>query len=75
MLKSVSNSKFFFVALGVTIALCGIRAFAGPSQDFQNTNAQLERIAKSLDKIQRDGIDIRISQKYSSDVFNVKVAK
>lgn len=73
MLKSVSNSKLFFIALGVTIALAGVRVYAGPAQtDLQSTNTHLANIARSLDRIQRDGI--KIEQSYSN-TFKVKVEK
>ncbi|MBC8066344.1 MAG: hypothetical protein H7Y17_16050 [Chlorobia bacterium] len=73
MLKSVSNSKLFFVALGVTFALAGVRVYAGPAQtDLQSTNNHLANIARSLDRIQRDGI--KIEQSYNN-TFKVKLEK
>lgn len=58
MLKTLANSKLFFIALGITVALCGMQAFAGPPQFNSNDGATLGRIANSLDKIQRDGIKL-----------------
>jgi len=58
MLKNISNSKLFFVALGITIGLCGMRVYAGPVQS-SATDANVNRIANALEKIQKDGIEIR----------------
>lgn len=75
MLKSISNSKLFFLALGVTIALCGVRVVAGPTQttaDLRNIDRSLEKIAGSLDRIQRDGLKI---EQVVGNRFRVEVAK
>ncbi len=75
MLKSISNSKLFFVALGITIGLCGMRVVAGPiqtSSELRNVDRSLEKIASSLDRIQRDGLKIEQS---SGNRFRVEVVK
>ena len=75
MLKSISNSKLFFVALGITIGLCGVRVIAGPTQssyNLGNIERSLDKIATSLDRIQRDGVRIEQS---SSNRFRVEVVK
>lgn len=60
MLKNISNSKLFFVALGITIGLCGMRVYAGPGQsDLSALKNQAEKIADSLDRIQRNGLEIK----------------
>jgi hypothetical protein len=78
MLKSIANSKLFFVALGVTVALVGTRISADPLVSRERVDTierSAERIADSLEKIQRDGVDIKVSQKWASDEFKVKVVK
>ncbi len=73
MLKAVSNSKLFFVALGVTLALVGARLSAAPSDPrVDDLNRSVERIADSLEKIQRDGIEVKAVGKWSDSV-HVKV--
>lgn len=75
MLKSISNSKLFFIALGITIGLCGVRVIAGPAQstaDLRNIDRSLEKIASSLDRIQRDGLKI---EQVVGNRFRVEVAK
>lgn len=74
MLKSVSNSKLFFVALGITIGLAGMRVYAGPAQDMQSTNQHLERIAKSLERMQRDGVQMEVKQSWGTK-FKVELEK
>ncbi len=75
MLKSLASSKLFFVALGVTVALVGVRASANPTDHADSVERSAERIADALEKLQRDGLEVRISQKWSSDEFKVKLVK
>jgi hypothetical protein len=75
MLKSVANSKLFFVALGMTVALVGARVSADPSEKADSVERSAERIADALEKLQRDGLDIKVGQKWGSDEFKVKVVK
>ncbi|MBN9503509.1 MAG: hypothetical protein J0H02_17165 [Armatimonadetes bacterium] len=76
MLKSLSNSKLFFVALGVTVALIGVRVSAAPPEPrLDSLERSVEKIADSLERIQLDGIDVKVSQKWSTDEFKVKVVK
>lgn len=75
MLKAISNSRMFFVALGVTIGLCGVKVVAGPPQsasDLRGIERSLDKIATSLDRIHRDGLRIEQS---SSNRFRVEVVK
>jgi len=74
MLKALSNSKLFFLALGATVAIVGVRASAAPSDPrVDDLNKSVERIADTLEKLQRDGLDVNVSQKWGSDDFRVKV--
>lgn len=75
MLKAISNSKLFFIALGITIGLCGVKVVAGPAQNgvnLGNIERSLDRIAISLDRIQRDGLRI---EQASGNKFKVEVVK
>lgn len=74
MLKSVANSKLFFVALGMTVALVGARISADPSDPADSVERSAERIANALEKLQRDGIPVTMSQKWGEE-FKVKLAK
>jgi hypothetical protein len=74
MFKSIANSKLFFVALGITVALVGVRASANPTDREDSVERSAARIADSLEKIQRDGIKVEMSQKWGEE-FKVKVAK
>lgn len=76
MFKTLSNSKLFFVAFGVAIALVGVRVSAAPAEPrLDSLERSVEKIADSLERIQRDGLDVKVSQKWSTDEFKVKVVK
>lgn len=73
MFKTIANSKLFFVALGVTVALVGARISAAPSETADSVERSAERIADALEKLQRDGLEVKVSQKWGSSDFKVKV--
>lgn len=76
MLKALSNSKLFFLALGITVALVGTRLSAAPSKEAQtDLERSVQKIAESLEKIQRDGIEVKVSQKWGAEEFKVKVVQ
>lgn len=74
MLKSLANSKFFFLALGVVIALCGVKLSAAPSDTKVDTEYEIRRIADAVERIQRDGLKVKASNEFA-DEFKVKVVK
>lgn len=77
MLKTTLPSKFLFVAFGVSIALAGVRVYAGPSQssgDIDKLNRNLDRIATSLERLQRDGMDMEVKQAFGTK-FKVEIDK
>jgi hypothetical protein len=74
VIKSIANSKLFFVALGVTIALCGARISAGPGRPSNPADHNVARIASALEMIQQQGLDLNVRQKPGTK-FIVEVSK
>ncbi|MCC7229083.1 MAG: hypothetical protein IT203_01730 [Fimbriimonadaceae bacterium] len=77
MLKTTFLSKFLFVAIGVFVALAGVRVYAGPPQsngDIEKLNRNLDRIATSLERLQREGMDMEVKQAFGTK-FKVEIAK
>jgi uncharacterized membrane protein YczE len=77
MLKTNFPSKFLFVAVGIFVALAGVRVYAGPSQtsgEIDKLNRNLDRIASSLERLQRDGMDMEVKQAFGTK-FKVEIDK